>query len=873
MARALESRPVPGPLLCSYVRMRRFFRLAPRAVCAPRLPVWVGALVLLWIVVVSGSVRGEVNAEDVSSVKLRITALDFEVNDVMGTMSAAGLSAVGSAMRAAVEVPLVQSRRFTVVTRVDLEKVLDEVALGAAGVLDPAQAREFGRVAGVDVIVTGTITIISERNYSVTARFIDTETGRIGDSATASRVPGADGFASAGTSFVERVLERYPLQGAIVAIEGDAAFVDVGSERGLAGGGAGVIFRVREVAGRSFPVEVGTFRVVQVAEDLSLIAPSMVAGEVLLVGDRVRFGPPVSASEPLPGGMGEGSPPPVVAAATPEAPDGEPVSGVGTVPSDEVPPLVQAPLEGLGAGSLWVSGSPPSATVLVDGVLVGDLASGSLDVSLPVGDVVVRIEADGFVAQERSVRVESGAATRVVAELVAGPASSGADSRDGVVDQPGGVAGAAPPGTARVVLSVHPPDARVRVDGVDRGHVFDLPPGRYSLVVRAAGHIEEAIDLVVEGSETIEREVVLRREEATLVLDVTPAEARVLLDGGELVERELLLRPGIYQLRVEAPGWVAFERRVVLPAARVERVTVALEPLRGRLMLDLQPPEASVSVDGVDFEGQSLPLPVGVRQVTVSAEGYESVAFEVEITTDGVERRSVQLVARPARVELRVTPSVATVTIDGQPRGAVFELPAGRHEVVVSHPGYTEQRLSLNLAPGDHIERDVTLTRVRIQIQPARVRIAPGGTVEFRTSVAGAFTAVTWEASCGEVSGVGQVGWYTAPTAFLEHATECVVTAAIAPADPRSSAVVTVSRFSQLEQLALEALDLMNDERSRSGQFSTNVLIGLDLPRGYRVTIERFARDDYEIRIEDASGNRLLVKPSGVVDQSGARVQ
>jgi hypothetical protein len=213
-----------------------------------------------------------------------IAVLGFEVSDLSGQLAESVRVDMGTAMVAAMEVPLVRSRRFTVVTRVDLEKVLDEVALGATGVLDPAQAREFGRVAGVDLIVTGTITIIAEDNYSVTVRFIDGVTGRIGDSATVTRVPGADRFADAGFGFVQRVLERYPLKGTIVAIEGSAAFVDVGSERGLESAGSeGVIYRLRDVAGRAFPVDIGTFRVLQVAAELSLIAPALVPGEELVV--------------------------------------------------------------------------------------------------------------------------------------------------------------------------------------------------------------------------------------------------------------------------------------------------------------------------------------------------------------------------------------------------------------------------------------------------------------------------------------------------------------------------------------------------------------------------------------------------------------
>jgi formylglycine-generating enzyme required for sulfatase activity len=244
----------------------------------------------------------------------------------------------------------------------------------------------------------------------------------------------------------------------------------------------------------------------------------------------------------------------------------------------------------------------------------------------------------------------------------------------------------------------------------------------------------------------------LRRGESTLVLDVTPVEARVLLDGVEVPEREVALAAGIYQLRVEALGWVAFERRVVLPTGWVERVAVALEPLRGTLVLDVQPPQASVSVDGVAIAGGSVSLPVGVRRVVVSAEGFEPASFEVEVAGDAVVERSVRLVELLAWVMLDVQPPDARVTVNGEARGSAFEVPSGSYEVVVSHPDYVEERLRLVLGPGERAERVVTLApQVRVAASaslpaaPTYVRLANA-----RVEVDGGAWEVTFDVSWDE---------------------------------------------------------------------------------------------------------------------------
>jgi hypothetical protein len=164
-------------------------------------------------------------------------------------------------------------------------------------------------------------------------------------------------------------------------------------------------------------------------------------------------------------------------------------------------------LESLSTGSLEILGSPASASVFVDGTFLGDLARGSLEVRSPAGEVVVRIEADGFVPQERSVRVEADTVTRVEIELAAA-VSSEPGTHGGEVDPQEGTASAAV-AAARVMLRVEPSDARAFVDGVEVGREFELPAGRYGLVVRAEGFVPESLDLVVEAGGVIERAVVL----------------------------------------------------------------------------------------------------------------------------------------------------------------------------------------------------------------------------------------------------------------------------------------------------------------------------------------------------------------------------
>lgn len=73
---------------------------------------------------------------------------------------------------------LFQTGNVDIVERQRLDALLEEAKLGTTGVVEPATAREIGKVAGVDALVTGTIADF-QSFVAVNARLVDTETGQI----------------------------------------------------------------------------------------------------------------------------------------------------------------------------------------------------------------------------------------------------------------------------------------------------------------------------------------------------------------------------------------------------------------------------------------------------------------------------------------------------------------------------------------------------------------------------------------------------------------------------------------------------------------------------------------------------------------------
>ncbi len=74
---------------------------------------------------------------------------------------------------------MAESKGIRVVERNLLKKLLEEQHLSETGVVDDSAAKKLGKVAGVDVIITGTLNDMSRNRTEVNVRAIKATTGEI----------------------------------------------------------------------------------------------------------------------------------------------------------------------------------------------------------------------------------------------------------------------------------------------------------------------------------------------------------------------------------------------------------------------------------------------------------------------------------------------------------------------------------------------------------------------------------------------------------------------------------------------------------------------------------------------------------------------
>jgi len=74
---------------------------------------------------------------------------------------------------------IVKLKKFKVIERQLLEKVLTEQNLGTTGIIDVESTKKIGKILGVGAIITGTLLDVGNQMVEINARLINTETAEV----------------------------------------------------------------------------------------------------------------------------------------------------------------------------------------------------------------------------------------------------------------------------------------------------------------------------------------------------------------------------------------------------------------------------------------------------------------------------------------------------------------------------------------------------------------------------------------------------------------------------------------------------------------------------------------------------------------------
>lgn len=272
-----------------------------------------------------------------------------------------------------------------------------------------------------------------------------------------------------------------------------------------------------------------------------------------------------------------------------------------------------------GVGDLYVTSAPAGAAVWLDGVATGQSTPAMLR-GVTVGRHVVQVRTE-CARGEAELNVTAGLITR--GELSPTP---GAGSLD---------------------LTGTPAGAVVLVDGVEVGalpaHLDGLGCGDHQLTARAPGYLEVSKTARVVAFERTALQLDLAREEyGTLVVDITPLDGLVSVDGLDLGAGPRTLdriAAGPHKVTGSLDGYAPQSADIVVPASAIARVNLALvvakaEPQKApRTGRDQHAPWGRIALD-VGVSG----LAVGAGALALHRYQDAAAAYDTYLATSDATR-------------------------------------------------------------------------------------------------------------------------------------------------------------------------------------------------------------------------------------------
>lgn len=215
--------------------------------------------------------------------------------------------------------------------------------------------------------------------------------------------------------------------------------------------------------------------------------------------------------------------------------------------------------------------------------------------------------------------------------------------------------------TGNFTVVFEPADAEIYLNGKKKHGYSPLTltetSGTYKLEVKKDKYesIEETITIQRGGDD--KKEYTLHPVPGSLTVHVTyPSNAAISLDGREIKsgQRETL-KPGKYKVHVSARGFDSKEQEVEISAAETEVLQVALEANTGKIILPVNEPHVTISLNGRTI-GMTQPDPrnpdvAEVFEISGVAEGTYRLSFwhpntpktEERTVTVSMEKREVRL--------------------------------------------------------------------------------------------------------------------------------------------------------------------------------------------------------------------------------------
>lgn len=195
-----------------------------------------------------------------------------------------------------------------------------------------------------------------------------------------------------------------------------------------------------------------------------------------------------------------------------------------------------------------------------------------------------------------------------------------------------------------------------------------------------------------------------------ITINTEPSGARVLVNGssqGSSPSEVGDLLPGNHLINISKEGYKDARRSIALKPGQRDVIDIKLEPLHGLVLIQTDPPDAEIKVDGISRGKSPLLIndfPLGEHTVSVEANGFNPKEIAVAVEDRRPVKHMISLDSDSGRVTFNSQPNGATVFIDGRNSGVtpvtVNRISQGQHDIELKLEGYRDYREQINVTSG-----------------------------------------------------------------------------------------------------------------------------------------------------------------------------
>lgn len=301
-------------------------------------------------------------------------------------------------------------------------------------------------------------------------------------------------------------------------------------------------------------------------------------------------------------------------------------------------------------GRLRLVSNPPAET-FIDGTARGTTPLQALE--LRAGEYDLLLRAPRYQAYEARIEIEGGGVEQTLqVDLV--------------------------PGWAPVSVRSQPPGATILIDGIEAGRTpqtLEVGAGAHEIALSLPGYATWRDRLTVTANEALALpEVDLQPAQGRLQLSSIPRGASVTVNGSFRgnTPLDLLLTPGrSHTLTLSAPGYRTLEHRQTVTSDGNEPLQLELQAILGSVVLDVQPADAKVEIDGeaVAPGTTEVKLTATAHRIAASKDGHEpwtgtvtpKPGFEQRVTIRLKTEAAAQAARNPARIASKGGPELVLI--------------------------------------------------------------------------------------------------------------------------------------------------------------------------------------------------------------------